>query len=519
MKALVKILNPAKLKVLNYNENLSKTLDSNIIENKNIPRIVWPTLVAIIILGIITRFYFYTGHIFSDDAYYSYLSYTLLKGEFAKDYLGYPVFLLRVGFIGLTTLSMNVLGTNETATLIFPFIFSILNILLTFKIAILLTQNSRVALVASFLIAFFPTDIIFSTIGFPDLINVFFINLGIYFLLKSYKSKKIFWAYIGGVSFFLSMQIKESIYYTMILLLILLIYFLLKNRQLNFQILIALLFIAGNFFIEGFAYLLLHDDFLYRITITNINYNYSFYDFFPYTAQKLSGSKNYFGNLFDQIFLINAKSVFLRRFYLFLPIVAAIQSYFSFKKKGHKLLIFWFWGTVILLIAITTSFTEYKPLDLTRSWYIYPLLMPMIILSSIFINRFSKLIQNGLIIIYLLASLIMCFSYQTFFDVKNLDALKDFLRENPSKMIYTDHFTKYSVDLLRGYEADNSKRILGDDFSFSQINKGEWLLYNKKHIEELEMQKYTFLDFTILNTNEFRKVAAFKDFIFYEKSD
>ena len=275
MKALVKILNPAKLKVLNYNENLSKTLDSNIIENKNIPRIVWPTLVAIIILGIITRFYFYTGHIFSDDAYYSYLSYTLLKGEFAKDYLGYPVFLLRVGFIGLTTLSMNVLGTNETATLIFPFIFSILNILLTFKIAILLTQNSRVALVASFLIAFFPTDIIFSTIGFPDLINVFFINLGIYFLLKSYKSKKIFWAYIGGVSFFLSMQIKESIYYTMILLLILLIYFLLKNRQLNFQILIALLFIAGNFFIEGFAYLLLHNDFLYRITITNLNYNYS----------------------------------------------------------------------------------------------------------------------------------------------------------------------------------------------------------------------------------------------------
>ena len=144
MKALVKILNPAKLKVLNYNENLSKTLDSNIIENKNIPRIVWPTLVAIIILGIITRFYFYTGHIFSDDAYYSYLSYTWLKGEFAKDYLGYPIFLLRVGFIGLTTLSMNVLGTNETATLIFPFIFSILNILLTFKIAILLTQNSRV---------------------------------------------------------------------------------------------------------------------------------------------------------------------------------------------------------------------------------------------------------------------------------------------------------------------------------------------------------------------------------------
>ena len=108
---------------------------------------------------------------------------------------------------------------------------------------------------------------------------------------------------------------------------------------------------------------------------------------------------------------------------------------------------------------------------------------------------------------------------KNFFDVKNLDALKDFLRENPSKVIYTDHFTKYSVDLIREYESNNSKRILGDDFNFSQINKGQWVLYNKKHIEELKMQKYTFPNFNILNTNEFRKVGSFKDFIFYEKSD
>ena len=477
-------------------------------------------LLSIIILsGIIIRLYFQIGHVFSDDAYYSYLSYSLLKGEFAKDYLGYPVFPLRIAFLGLTSVSMKIFGINESATLLFPFVFSIFNILLTYKIARLFTENERVALFASFLIAFFPTDVIFSTIGFPDLINVFFINLGIYFLLKSYMQKKIFWAYAGGISFFTSMQFKENIYYTIIFLVILLVYFLLKRRQFITQILIGLVFITGNFLIEGFAYLLLHNDFLYRITITNINYNYSFYDFFPYTAQKLSGSKNYFKNLLDQIFLINAKSVFLRRFYLFLPLVSVIQTFSSFKKKEHKLLLFWFWGTAILLIAFTTSFTEYKPLDLSRSWYIYPLLMPMVILSAIFIIRFSKLIRNGLIVIYLLGNLIMCFAYQNFFDVKNLDSFKVFLRENPTKMIYTDHFTKYSIDLIRGYEADNSKRIMSKDFNFNLVNKGDWILYNNKHIEELEMQKYTFPDFSILNSNNFRKVATFKDFIFYEKSD
>ncbi len=260
------------------------------------------------------------------------------------------------------------------------------------------------------------------------------------------------------------MQFKENAYYFLFLLIALLVYFLVKKKQLVFQLLIGILFIVANYLIEGFIYLLSHNDFLYRLTITNVNYNYSYYDFFPYTAQKLSGSKNYFRNLFDQIFLINIKSIFLRRFYLFLPIISAVQTFFNFKKKEQPLLTFWFLGAAVLMIAFTTSFTEYKPLDLARSWYIYPLLMPIVILSAIFMNRFSKFIKSGLIVIYILGSLIMCFEYTNFFDKNNLNSLKIFLKDNPSKTIYTDHFTKYSVDLIREYKAGNSQRILGDRF-------------------------------------------------------
>ena len=111
----------------------------------------------------------------------------------------------------------------------------------------------------------------------------------------------------------------------------------------------------------------------------------------------------------------------------------------------------------------------------------------------------------------------MCFEYQNFFDKDNITALKTFLRDNPSETIYTDHFTKYSVDLIREYQVDNSKRFLGSDFDFSQVAAGDWILFNKKHIEELELQKYQFPDFSILNSESFRKIAAFNDFIFYEK--
>ena len=335
--------------------------------------------------------------------------------------------------------------------------------------------------------------------------------------MKSYYLNKLSTAYLGGIFFFFSMQFKETIYYVLILLVILFIYLLVKKKQLVPQVLIGAVFIFLNYFIEGIIYLFVHNDFFYRISITNTNYSYSFYDFFPYTAQKLSGSKNYFRNLFDQIILINTKSVFLRRFYLFLPIVASIQTYFNFKKNKFALINFWFWGTSILLIAFTTSFSEYKPLDLARSWYIYPLLMPAVILSAIFINRFSKRIRYGLVIIYVLGSLIMCFEYQNFFDSYNLNSLKSFLSENSTKTIFTDHFTKYSIDLIRGYELNNSERILGVDFDADQLNSGDWILYNKKHIDELKLQKFRFPDFNSLESNKFRKITAFNDFIFYEK--
>jgi 4-amino-4-deoxy-L-arabinose transferase-like glycosyltransferase len=474
-------------------------------------------LALIIIVAVLLRIYFHIGHIFSDDAYYSYLSYSFFQGNLTNEYIGYPIFPLRVAFIGLTAVSLMIFGNNEFATLLFPLFFSIINIILTFKLVQLITVNNNKAFISAILIAFFPTDVIFASICFPDLINTFFINLGIYLLLKSYYQNKNSFSYFGGLSLLISMQFKENIYYALILLLILLFYLLVKNKHLNFQLIVGILFIIGNYLIEGLAYLLLHNDFLYRITITNLNYQYSFYDFFPFTAQKLSGSIIYLRNLFNQIFLINAKSVFFRRFYLFIPMIAAFQTFLNFKTKEYKLLLFWFWGTAILLMAFTTSFTEYKPLDLTRSWYVYPLLMPMIILSAIFIDRFTSYIKIPIILIYTVGSLIMCFEYESFFDKNNLNSLKTFLRDNPTKFIYTDHFTKYSVDLIRNYESSKSERILGKEYDLASIKQGEWILLNQKHIEELQMQNHGFPDFSILNSQEFKKVAKINDYIFYEK--
>jgi len=474
---------------------------------------------VILLAGILIRLYFNIGHIFSDDAYYSYLSYNLLNGDFPGDYLGYPVSPLRINHLLLTTFSFSIFGINEFATIVFPFIFSIGIILLAYKLAALLTRDESISLTAAILMAFFPTDVVFATINFVDISTMFFINLGIYFLIKSYKLNKINLAAWGGLFLFISMQFKEHIYYTSILLGLLWLYYIVKYRKFNIQISIALLFIISNFIIEGSIYLFFHNDFLYRITMTELNYQFCFYNFFPYTAEKQSGVTSYWKNLFDQVFLINGRSVFLRRFYLFLPLVGTIQSFFNFKKNEYKLLTYWFLGTLLLLMVFTTSFSVYKPLDLQISWYIFPLFMPMVLLSSIFINRFKNYLKYGLMIVYIAGSLIMCSHYEVYFNKENGNEFKKFLSDNPNKFIYTDHFTKYSIDLIRGYDKKNtSERILRKQFNLNKIEKGAWIVYSKKHVDELKMQKFNFPDFAILSSSNFEEVKSFRDFKVYRKS-
>jgi len=472
----------------------------------------------ILLTGILLRIFFYIGHVFSDDAYYAFLSYNFFNDNFTSTYSGYPIFPLRTGQLFITNISFNIFGAGEFASIVFPFLFSIANLFLTYFLAFEITKNEKFSLIAMFLMAFFPTDVIFATINFADLQNTFLINCGIYLLIRAHKSENFWLAVSSGLIFSISFLFKENFYYYYILLIILWIYFFFKKKEYNLQILIVLLTVIIFLTIEGSIYLLLHNDFLYRLTVMQLNYQYSYYDFFPYTSQKVSGSRNFFRNLFDQIFLINGRSVFLRRFYLFLPVIATVQSIINIKKKENLLLTFWFLGLLILMIAFTTSFTEFKPLDLKRSWYIYPLIMPMVLLTASLFNRFKQPIIYGLLIVYFTGSIIMCTHYEAFFNKSENNLFKAYLKSIPETMIYTDHFTKYSVDLIRGYDKSGlSERVSDKDFDWEKVGIDDLVIYSKTHIDELKLQKYQVPDFNILFSDEFDEIKSFGSFRIFER--
>jgi hypothetical protein len=122
------------------------------------------------------------------------------------------------------------------------------------------------------------------------------------------------------------------------------------------------------------------------------------------------------------------------------------------------------------------------------------------------------------VIVYIIGGIIMSTHYEVYFDKENISNLKTFLREHQDKKIFTDHFTKYSVDLLRNYEdLTKSNRILGENFSWEFVKPGEWVLLNQKHIEELKLQRHKFPDFKILQSDAFNRISKFGDFIIYEK--
>ena len=122
-------------------------------------------------------------------------------------------------------------------------------------------------------------------------------------------------------------------------------------------------------------------------------------------------------------------------------------------------------------------------------------------------------------LIYFTGALIMCSHYEVYFNKENGNEFKTFLRENPDKFIYTDHFTKYSIDLIRDYDKKNiSERIPGKNFNLNKIKAGDWIVYSKKHIDELQMQEFQFPDFENLSSLDFEEVKSFRDFNVYRKS-
>ncbi len=477
-------------------------------------------MLLILSAAFILRVFFFNGLVFSDDSYYNRLASLLLTENFTDNYLGYPIFLLRIGETFITSLFFFVLGENEISSVIFPFILSLSGIYLVYKFCLLYFRESRVAFVAAFLWAFFPVDIIFASINFTDLQCAFFINLGLYFLYKSYVTDKTILSVLAGAFFSVSFLFKENFVFVFLLLVVLLGYLVFATRKINRHITISLLVFTGFLILESIIYYFIRGNLGHRLTILHQNYIYCYYDFFPYTLLGTEySSRQYFSALLKQVFILNPRYLFLRRYYLAVPFVAVLNSIILIKQRKDKLLVYWGLGIIILLMIMTTSFSDYKPFDLRRSWYIYIALLPLIMLAAGFIARFRKSILTLILILYSIAGIYMSREHQKFFDVDNLNEFKKYVKSQRSVLIYTDHHTKYGLDTIRGNKSkQNTLVVPGHFFSMRKISCGALVVVNKPVIDELKKQGYHYVSLEKISKTDFELLKQFGKFFIYRKN-
>ena len=460
------------------------------------------------------------GHVFSDDSYYAQLAYSYLQGEFGSDFVGYPIHLARKLITFLTMFSFMIFGEGEFASVFFPFLFSILSIVLIYFVSYELTDSKKVSLLAAFILAIFPTDIVFASLNFSDLIAAFLLNMGIYYIIKLLKTEEPRYTNIAGLYFALSIFAKMNFYYVGILIVVLAIYFAFKReKNKSLGLLFTTVFPLFILIVESVIVGMKTGNYSYRLQILDANYKYTYYNFFPYTilGSDYTGFEYVLGVL-KQVFIENVKNIFLRRFYLLIPLIALLASIIYIKKRKYLGLTFWFIGLAVLMIGFTTSPTSYKPLDLRMSWYAYPLFFPAIILFSLFVKDYLSKAKFIVVGILLAASFYMTMQYHVFFDVSRKNKLENFVQQHQGDFIFTDHHTKYGIDLVRGYVNNQSvSSLTNKPTNLSELPKNSLLIYNKEVIDELMLQGNSFPDFTELIGTEFKIVEKIGEFKIYRK--
>ncbi len=460
-----------------------------------------------------TRIYFYSGLVFSDDAYYDQLAYSLFRGDYGAGYQGYPGFLLRILNHAFTAVSFALFGANETASIIPSFIFSILTIPLIYKVSILFAVDKKAAYIAAFLAAFFPIDIVFATFNFAEPKCAFFLILSIYFLLKADGLDKTKYALLSGIALYVSLLLKEYAFFYAVFLSAAFIYFYFRGTVKK-HILTSLASFSVLFILNSVYYLATVGDFFYYFTKIKENFDYSFYDFFPAFTARLTESSSF---LEIKQIALNMRYIFLRRFYLGLPLLGLVLSIYSIIKGKNLKAGYFFLGLYAVFIFGTTSFSSYAPLNLHNSWNIYPLLLPLFIIVAVYSVKVKREVIYFLAVLYLLGGFYASYSYAAFFDSGNKRELKEFIGENESAEIYTDHHTKYGVDLIRGYDAERLAEPLNLD-SLKNAPANSLIIYSDGVIGELKLQGYKYPDDPgLFEKYGFHIVKRFGTFDIYRK--
>tara|TARA_Y100000310_G_C20652220_1_gene800069 strand:- start:675 stop:2120 length:1446 start_codon:yes stop_codon:yes gene_type:complete len=425
-------------------------------------------LFLIVLFGLILRILFFSGMGISDSLEYSKTANDISLGK-GIDPDSTLTLSTRLGLILPTIFLYDLFGINNFSSVIFVLITSIASIILIFYFGKLLF-NEKIGLMASFLLSFFPLDVVYSTKLLSDLPASFFMALGIYLFLYSELKNIKNWTFylLSGIFIGIGYLIRESV---LLIALFFIIYILYKKRIKKEYFLVPL-GILLIFTIEALVFSALTGDPFFR---TNASQGY---------LEQATITHNYFGRLdfpqglFHYPYIILTNNL-LTLFYIFMSI-AIIYCIINKKKKTYASM-FWFLSLLLYLSFGSASFTQYIPFRAVDR-YLSIITIPGILLLSYFFMEKKKMIMPLSLLILLLTSIGFVYVRDDRHLLDNLRELRPFL-EQLDKTVFIDDRSLKAFDYLSEY--DSKIDIKKYPKELTNINNA-YIVINKEMIKNLK---------------------------------
>lgn len=359
-----------------------------------LPRRQWAPLLAVMAAGLLLRLYEFRGFGVLDDAAYAQIANQISRGTFRVGaYQGPAVVPLRLGIIYPTAMLFRWFGVNDTSVVLFPFILSLLSILLTY-VAAQHFFGRRAALIGAGLWALLPLDAFNASILVPDLTAAFFQSLGVLAILIAItRATTGFWSLsvtglAVGLAFGLSWLSKESIAFAAPVCAFLLIWSLRKDWRRYLPLWSGV--IVGSAMVLGLEMTFYHratGDWLFHFHETERNYRQYPNAFLGRGSSLMApAQQSYAKAVLKRLLIEGPWTIFMHSQFLFLPLIAAIVSVRAlyWRDRAYLLPALWFGSLVFMFNFASSSVSSYVPLVLFER-YLYPIMLPAVVVVSGFL--------------------------------------------------------------------------------------------------------------------------------------
>jgi 4-amino-4-deoxy-L-arabinose transferase-like glycosyltransferase len=459
------------------------------------------TIFLLIIVGValLVRMLSYSGYSGNnDDRFYAEIANQMSRGQL--NILEYnathsvPVFPLRVGLYSPAAFLFRIIGINEVALILYPFLISLASVILVFCLARTIFSE-HAGLLAAAIYALLPIDTRSASILLPDLPAAFWGSLGILCLLWGSRNAiilfKTAYGLLAGFSFGLSWLCKESILFLLPFTLFYLIWLIFTHKQnvsllFSFSLIVIITVIA-----ECCIYYSSTGDFFYRFHTIERNYEILKHMFFSEDSVFGWQPGRYWNAILSRIFKIGPKAIFLDRNFGYVNIIAILAIGYALWKKLPTFLFpsLWFISLVIAFNFGTSSFRFYRPLVLFDR-YLYPLFYPSVILtagllSALFFDLAKQKRFWGCVLLILIFFISLRGIYWNMVAGVQCKVERRVARiVSPDALLYTDWWTAF--DLLFFWKYPINKHVV--DFigmGANDIPKGSYVLLNRNVIEQL----------------------------------